>query len=384
MGLQKSTGILNMKAFLDERIGPAAWDELIASLPDADRSVLRSLVPGDWYDYALHGRLNRAFCDVFYNGDLSAAEALGRYSAVRNLSLAYIWKLWVAQPELAIQHANSYWRQEESSGTLTAEHQSGEFIVRISEWEGCHEVLCRRLLGYVGRLLEVHGEVVQAKHTRCAARGDSVCVFHFHWHGPQRAHYVEPSPSRPELVDFVKQLELLRDLPTRANAITSLLLGHLSFTYVELWVQSGDSDELMLLRCVGSSSGAPRRCILLPRGERVVGRIEGEALPGAPDDLLEQLAPHLASALDGGPLRGRPLTHEQAIARRLEVARTKYGVTDRELEALALVAEGCTNETIAEKLGISRRTVETYISRLQARLMTTGRRDLCSFFWSKL
>ena len=381
MGLRKGTSIINLKAFVDEGLVPRAWDKLIATLPEADRSVLGSLDPEAWYEHALHARLNRAFCDVFYNGDLSAAEELGRYCAERDRA---IWRFRLMSLDLALQHFDAFWRRNDGTGTWNVKHQNDELIAQLSGWDGCDEVLCRRLLGYLDRVLEFFGEVKRASHPSCAARGAPACVFCFRWQAMERAPVPEPPTSGSELTNIANELELFRDLGSLANAITALLLERFSFTYVELWVKREDIDDATLFHSAGPSRGLPRRSILLQRGERVVGRIEGEAPAGLVDALLKELIPHFTSALDAVRLCERQLTREQMIARRIKVAQTKYGVTDQEAAVLRLIADGCTNETIAEKLELARRTVETYISRLQRKLRTTGCRDLCSFFWSKL
>ncbi|GAA1856651.1 hypothetical protein GCM10009836_41150 [Pseudonocardia ailaonensis] len=52
------------------------------------------------------------------------------------------------------------------------------------------------------------------------------------------------------------------------------------------------------------------------------------------------------------------------------------GVTGREAEVLALVARGMTNAQIAERLVLSRRTVETHVANLLAKSGAPGRREL--------
>jgi DNA-binding CsgD family transcriptional regulator len=52
------------------------------------------------------------------------------------------------------------------------------------------------------------------------------------------------------------------------------------------------------------------------------------------------------------------------------------GVTGREAEVLALVARGLTNAEVAERLVLSRRTVETHVASLLAKTGAVGRREL--------
>lgn len=52
------------------------------------------------------------------------------------------------------------------------------------------------------------------------------------------------------------------------------------------------------------------------------------------------------------------------------------GVTGREVEVLVLVASGLTNAEVAQRLFLSRRTVETHVANLLAKTGATGRAEL--------
>lgn len=54
----------------------------------------------------------------------------------------------------------------------------------------------------------------------------------------------------------------------------------------------------------------------------------------------------------------------------------RHGVTSREADVLALVAAGLSNAQIAQRLFLSRRTVETHVAHLLAKTGSTGRSDL--------
>jgi DNA-binding NarL/FixJ family response regulator len=78
------------------------------------------------------------------------------------------------------------------------------------------------------------------------------------------------------------------------------------------------------------------------------------------------------------------LHHVDALARRCHdlLARptehplTKLGVTPRELEILALVAQGLTNRDIATRLTLSPRTVEKHVESLLRKTSSTSRTQL--------
>ena len=61
--------------------------------------------------------------------------------------------------------------------------------------------------------------------------------------------------------------------------------------------------------------------------------------------------------------------HKAVVARRKAPA----GLTDRECEVLALVAEGCSNAQIARRLVISRRTAEHHVQHIYTKLGVSSR-----------
>jgi DNA-binding NarL/FixJ family response regulator len=69
------------------------------------------------------------------------------------------------------------------------------------------------------------------------------------------------------------------------------------------------------------------------------------------------------------PRQGRG---DSTVPARLRVC----GVTSREMDVLALVAQGLTNGAIAERLVLSPRTVETHVASLVAKTKVTGRHGL--------
>ncbi len=71
-----------------------------------------------------------------------------------------------------------------------------------------------------------------------------------------------------------------------------------------------------------------------------------------------------------GVWAGRRLTGQAPIGpfEKNLAALASLGVTDREYEVLALLAEGITNKEIARRLDVSPNTVKTHISRLYEKL----------------
>ena len=80
------------------------------------------------------------------------------------------------------------------------------------------------------------------------------------------------------------------------------------------------------------------------------------------------------SAVIGGSLAGRLADLVQARAR--ELAEEDFpSLTTRERQILGLVAKGLTNSAIAERLGLSGKTVANYVSVVLAKIDATDRND---------
>ena len=58
----------------------------------------------------------------------------------------------------------------------------------------------------------------------------------------------------------------------------------------------------------------------------------------------------------------------QALVSRASALARIDELTDRESEVLALVAEGCSNRAIAERLVVTRKTVETHVGQIFLKL----------------
>jgi DNA-binding CsgD family transcriptional regulator len=95
------------------------------------------------------------------------------------------------------------------------------------------------------------------------------------------------------------------------------------------------------------------------RDERLAGLLSALADP-------EPAAEDLATALEG-------LVLEAGRAGRGNGSSPSGVLSQREVEVLALVAQGLTNRQIAGRLYLSQETVKTYVSRMYAKLGVTNR-----------
>jgi DNA-binding CsgD family transcriptional regulator len=60
--------------------------------------------------------------------------------------------------------------------------------------------------------------------------------------------------------------------------------------------------------------------------------------------------------------------------------RRSGGLTPRQLQVAALVAEGMTNRQIAERLGIEERSAEGHLERIRSRLGVTSRAQVAAWW----
>ncbi len=70
---------------------------------------------------------------------------------------------------------------------------------------------------------------------------------------------------------------------------------------------------------------------------------------------------------------------EGAAASRPEPSADAFGLTEREREVLALVAEGRSNPEIAQTLFISPKTASVHVSHIMSKLGVTGRGEAAAF-----
>ncbi|HMY21322.1 MAG TPA: hypothetical protein PKA58_33600, partial [Polyangium sp.] len=294
MNLRKGTSITHIRAFVSERFGPGAWDNFLATIPAADCQLLCSIVSEGWYEMALHVRINRAFCDFFYDGNLAGAEELGRYTAERELALNWRRILCLVRPSFAAKHIGVYWRQEESSGNWTSQLRENEFIAQLSDWQGADVVLYRRFAGYLKRMLEVAGNVKLLDVTHESRNGICYCTFRFEWEIQRDIPLRERIESKEELAEVARELSLFTDVESLAEAVAELIHVQLGYPYVALYSRPVDCEGLTLIREVNCRRTDTPLCVVLQRGGRIIGRLDVESGADSREDLLIELVPMLA------------------------------------------------------------------------------------------
>jgi DNA-binding NarL/FixJ family response regulator len=98
--------------------------------------------------------------------------------------------------------------------------------------------------------------------------------------------------------------------------------------------------------------------------------------PHRPALATEQARQQLLDDARQGALDGDAVTAVLAAAGHADVVvrrEAPAGLTDREVEVLVLVAEGCSNVEIARRLVISRRTAEHHVQHIYTKLGVSSR-----------
>jgi DNA-binding CsgD family transcriptional regulator len=389
-GFSQGIKLTNQREFVRERFGASAWEAIIATLTPEDRARVESVDPAAWYETALHERLLNAMRQHLQADD-ALLLALGRADADRELSTVYRWFVRLMRPSFAIANMNLFWRRLHDTGTWRSWLQGSEVTAELRDWGFVNRAACFRVLGYMGRTLELFGaRVGTLEHPECRANGAEACVFRTHLELTSD----EPRPSqRPTRADLSAVARELVQYPTRkalAEVLVTLLRSLLGCTRMELWATGADG-KLQLLSLSGERGQGETRHFVLDAAGQAVGRLEvelpssGETRGG--DELLRELVPWIAIALQvartGAP-EPEPPSGESELTRRLRRAREACQLTRRQLEVLEFVVLGKTNKEIAIALGLSEGTVEVHVTNLLRKLGTSNRAGLVALFWGDL
>lgn len=112
----------------------------------------------------------------------------------------------------------------------------------------------------------------------------------------------------------------------------------------------------------------------LVRGVLQAGAV-GYLLKGVSSD---DLAKAIRAAVEGMPTLA-PEATQILIEQTCRPTRTHFEMTDRELEVLALLADGLNNREIAEQLYVSRSTVKTHVSNILTKLGVSSRTEAVAY-----
>ncbi len=153
---------------------------------------------------------------------------------------------------------------------------------------------------------------------------------------------------------------------------------------VDLVMPGGGIEATRAIR-----AASPRTQVVLLTSFEDVQQIVAAVQAGALSCLLKDVdADALADALRKAAL-GEAVLHPRIAARLMDAMRrgvepgsdALQSLSQRERETLALVAEGLSNQMIAERLGIGEKTVKTHVSNVLGKLNVSDRTQAAVFAW---
>ena len=142
------------------------------------------------------------------------------------------------------------------------------------------------------------------------------------------------------------------NLPTISGIDVTRLIGRLPNPPMVLVVTMVDDDETVV---AAMRAGARGYVLKGSTGDQIAAAIRTVVAGGA------VLGPGVAAQVLAGAAAARPAGGPSA------------GLTERESEVLALLAEGSSNAQIAHHLGLSLKTVQNYVSRILDKLHVADR-----------
>ena len=170
-------------AFVKERFGEAAWEKVLAALPEGDRQPLRSVVGVGWFEFELGDRLDKAIVAVLGGGNTRIFEDMGRASARDNLAGPHSSFLQPRDPQKFMAKTPVIYRFYYDTGQRTWEAKgptSG--VLTTTGNEGFSTVDCATVVGWYREALAMLGaQNVSIVETTCCARGDDACRYQVSW-----------------------------------------------------------------------------------------------------------------------------------------------------------------------------------------------------------
>ena len=153
---------------------------------------------------------------------------------------------------------------------------------------------------------------------------------------------------------------------------------------VDLVMPGGGIEATRAIR-----AASPKTEVILLTSFEDVQQIVAAVQAGALSCLLKDVdADALADALRKAA-QGEAVLHPRIAARLMDAMRrgnepgsgALESLSQRERETLALVAEGLSNQLIAERLGIGEKTVKTHVSNVLGKLNVSDRTQAAVFAW---
>ncbi len=189
MSLQIKGSVLKTRLAFVRDLAKDGAAEVLAQLPEEDRTTLRSLLATSWYPFDLGQRLDQAIVDRFGNGKMEFFERLGEASAEKNLTSVHRNFLVEGDPHAFLARAPMvyafYYNQGRREYERTGEREA---VLTTIGAEAYSAPDCATVVGWHRRALVMCGakdpRVVEEE---CRARGGTNCRYRLSWDAPTSA-----------------------------------------------------------------------------------------------------------------------------------------------------------------------------------------------------
>ena len=179
-------------------------------------------------------------------------------------------------------------------------------------------------------------------------------------------------------------LEIVGEAGDAATAVSLCSAQTPDVALVDLVMPGGGIEATRAIRMA-----SPKTHVVLLTSFEDVQQIVAAVQAGALSCLLKDVdADALADALRKAA-QGEAVLHPRIAARLMEAMRrggepgsdVLQSLSQRERETLTLVAEGLSNQMIAERLGIGEKTVKTHVSNVLGKLNVSDRTQAAVYAW---
>ena len=171
-------------AFVKERFGEAAWEKVLAALPEDDRRQLMVPTNVGWYEFELGDRLDKAIVAVLGNGDTQIFREMGRASARENLGGVHSSFLNPRDPMKFMAKAPVIYRFYYATGERKWESTGpSSGLLTTSGSDTFSTADCATVMGWYEEALSMLGaQDIAVVEETCCARGGDACRYRVTWH----------------------------------------------------------------------------------------------------------------------------------------------------------------------------------------------------------
>lgn len=179
----KGSVVKSRLAFVEDNFGKEAVDRVLATLSDADRKALGSVLTVKWYPLELGTRLDEAIVKVLADGKPEFFERLGVASADKNLGGVHKAFVTPGDPHAFLTRTPAIYSLYYEKGRREYQ-KTGDRSATLTTYDA--EVFsapdCLTIVGWHRRALEMCGaRNVRVVEAECRSRGASVCRYNLSW-----------------------------------------------------------------------------------------------------------------------------------------------------------------------------------------------------------